>query len=192
MTFVYLCLDYGCYKYDWAKGKESSMDVDDHPKLLIPSSPLLKAEVDVFKTKMTVASKSGAWLLRITNAGSDEAELRNVLFSVLLHYWSIVSSHQALQKNFITFSDGEAVTAHVQSLNADEVEEWKNLVEKGDWVGLINHCMCLVRFRRRHIVMRYWHSETSEISRRCHCRSTRSDVASFVFLSLSFCTYAHF
>ena len=25
MTFVYLCLDYGCYKYDWAKGKDPEL-----------------------------------------------------------------------------------------------------------------------------------------------------------------------
>jgi hypothetical protein len=176
---------------------DNSMDVDDAPKLLppfIPSSSLRlsQAEVNAFMTQMIAESKSEVWLDRITNAGSDEEKLRNVLYSVLKTCWNIVPSHQALQKIFITFSDIAAIKAHVQSLNAGEVEEWKNLVEKGDWVGLFSHRMCLVRFRRRYVVMRYWHSETSETSRRCHCQSTRSDVASFVFPSLSFCTYAHF
>ena len=70
-----------------------------------------------------------------------------MLFSVLTSYGRIMSSQTALQKNLIDLPTYEDIDALVESLTDDEVEEWKNLVQIGDWVGLINHCMCLARFQ---------------------------------------------
>ena len=147
---------------------DNSMDVDDPPKTLLPSPIIsssfpLQAEVDKFTERMIWASKLGRWSSNLTKAGSDKEEQRGVIFSVLLSIESAVSSQTVLKKNFIDFSI-ENIGAIVKSLNDAEVEEWKNIVQKGDWVGLIKHRMCLVCFRRRYIVMRYWHRETSEIS----------------------------
>ena len=147
---------------------DNSMDVDDPPKTLLPSPIIsssfpLQAEADKFTERMIWASKLGRWSSNLTKAGSDKEEQRGVIFSVLLSIESAVSSQTVLKKNFIDFSI-ENIGAIVKSLNDAEVEEWKNIVQKGDWVGLIKHRMCLVCFRRRYIVMRYWHRETSEIS----------------------------
>ena len=154
---------------------DNSMDVNDVP-LLPPisqsfpmsssSPPLLQVEVYKLKKQMIDASELEDWSVRITCAGSDKRKLQNVFISVLVNYWFIVSSETALQKNLTTFSGRPAVKRFVQSLNDDEVEEWKDIVQKGDWECLITHRMCLARFRRPYIIIwRYlWHSETLETS----------------------------
>ena len=150
---------------------DNSMDVDDVPELLpslMPSSSLPQAEVNEFKTQMIEASGVEDWSVRITNAGSDQKKLQSALFSVLSSCWRIVSSRTALQKNLIYLSTSNDILELVRSLNADEVEEWKNLVHIGDWEGLINHRMCLALFEDN--VMQYWHRETSEIT----CKSISS------------------
>ena len=57
---------------------------------------------------------------------NDRKELQNVLYEVVSSYLRIVLSQKALQKNVIT-------------LSSSEVEEWKSIVQNGDWVGLITH-----------------------------------------------------
>ena len=52
----------------------------------------------------------------------------------------------ALKETFKTFSTYLDIQKLVQGLNDDEVEEWKNIVQKGDWVGMITHHMYLARF----------------------------------------------
>ena len=134
---------------------DNSMEVDEIANTLLPSpmpSSSLRPGMGEFKTQMTETSKLELWPARIISAGSDKAEMRNVLISVLFWATAIASSSgTALQKNVITFSGRLAIKTYVQSLSDDEVEECKNLVQKGDWVGLIKHRMYLARFRRRYI-----------------------------------------
>ena len=128
------------------------------------SRPLPQALVDVFKTGMIKGSKRGEWSDRLISAGNDKEELQNVLYEVVSSYFRIVLSQKALQKNIITLSNSKAIDELVESLDDDEVEEWKSIVQNGDWVGLITHRMCLARFRRRCVVIWHWHSETSGTS----------------------------
>ena len=125
---------------------------------------MFSSSLDKFEKQMKRTSERKRWSSRLIGAGSDKQGLQDVLFSVLSHYWSTVSSQTALKKNLIDLSSAEDIDKLVESLNGDEVEELKNMVQKGGWAGLINHRMCLARFRRRYIVMRYWHRETSKIS----------------------------
>ena len=129
---------------------DNSMDIDV-PELLpspMPASlpPLPQAEMNEFQKQMTNVSKRQHWSSRLIVAGSDKGGLQDVLFSVLSSYGWILLSQTALQKNLIDLPTFEDIDALVESLTDDEVEEWKNLVQSGDWVGLINHCMCLARF----------------------------------------------
>ena len=122
--------------YVWTMG-----DVDDVPPIsLFQSSPMFSSSLDEFKKNMIKTSESQDWPLRISNAGSDKEKLQDVLYSVLVHYWYIVSQ-TALKKNFINLSTSDAIEALVESLNDNEVGELKNLVQSRDWVGLINHRM---------------------------------------------------
>ncbi|KAF8347980.1 hypothetical protein F5887DRAFT_673723 [Amanita rubescens] len=167
------------------------MDLDDVPTTLLspiflsqPSS-MSSPSLDKFKEGMKEASRRGDWPARICSTG----KLQGVLYSVLTSCWRIALSHPDLEKNIIdlSYSDSDGIATLLRSLNDDEVEELKNIVQKGDWVDLIMHRMCLARFRRQYIVMRYWHRETSEIS----CKSrTDGEHASFVSLYHSFYAYA--
>ncbi|KAF8816611.1 hypothetical protein BYT27DRAFT_7220522 [Phlegmacium glaucopus] len=131
-----------------------SMDVDGVPKTLLPpislsqSSPmsssslppgLPQAEVDKFKKNMIETSKWEHWSSRLISAGSDKQGLKSILYSVLSSYGRRVLSQTALQKNLICLSDSEDISKLVESLNDEEVEEWKNMVQKDDWVGVITH-----------------------------------------------------
>ncbi|KAF8343351.1 hypothetical protein F5887DRAFT_1212483 [Amanita rubescens] len=128
----------------------SDMDVDaptPHPpisrdisqsSLMSSLPPVSQALVDEFKTQMMRASKREHWSRRLIRAGSDNEELQEVFFSVLLNYWWIVSQ-TALQKNVIDLSGSQSIDEFIDGLNDDEVEEWKSIVQKGDWVGLITY-----------------------------------------------------
>lgn len=102
------------------------------------------------------------WSNRLNSAGSEKKELRSVLFSVLSCYSFVL--YEALQKNVRDLSNIQGINEFVESLNDNELEEWKSIIQNGDWVGLVTHRTCLARFPRRYIVIRYWHSETSETS----------------------------
>lgn len=132
---------------------DNSMDVDyDVPRTPPPStfkdisqhsptSPSLslpRAQVDKYKRQMIAASRREDWPARLIIAGDDKEELQNVLISVLSALAWIVLSETALQKSVIVPAMDQA-TEFVQSLNDCEVEEWKNTVQNGDWVGLITH-----------------------------------------------------
>lgn len=56
---------------------------------------------------------------RITNAGNDRAELRNLLLSVLFHYRFIVSSEIVLKKHVITSSSHWTNVRHLLRINCD-------------------------------------------------------------------------
>jgi hypothetical protein len=145
---------------------DNSMDVDDPKATLLPSlmpppsAPSWSGRVQEADDRWF---KEKRWPDRITNAGSNKEELQFVLTMVLTVCGSIASSVTALKENFITLSFSD-IDKLVKSLNDDEVEEWKNIVQKGDWAGVITHPMYLARFRRRYIVMRYRRSETSGTS----------------------------
>ena len=136
------------------------MDVDDVP---IPS-PVSSSLLDKFKEKMKCASEREKWPDRIFSVGSDKEQLQNLLYSVISSCLRNVSSETALKKNLIDISKFPDIRKRIESLNDNEVEELKNIVQNGDWMGLIKHHMCLARIRRRYIVMRYLPSETLEIS----------------------------
>jgi hypothetical protein len=150
------------------------MDVDHAPIFkdifhyspMSSSSPSLpQALVDEFKTRMIQeASAADDWSHRLISAGSNKDQLQRALFAVLYSYWQIVLSSTALQKHVVNFSNPQDIRKLLQSLNDDEVEEWKSAVHNEDWARLITHRMCLARFRRRYIVIWYWHSETSKTS----------------------------
>jgi len=126
-----------------------------------PFFPIPQALVDEFKTQMIQVSKHEDWSDRLISAGRDKKKLQIVLRLVFYHYSWIVSK-TALKKNVIGLSALKDINKLVESLNDDEFEEWKSIVQKGDWEGLITHRMCLARSRRRYFVIWYWHSETSE------------------------------
>ncbi len=128
------------------------------------SLPIPQALLDKFNTRLIKTSELEDWLDRLSGAGSDKKKLRKVLFSVLVHYSWAVRSETALKKKVLSLSDSQAREELINSLNDDEVEEWKTIVQKGDWVGLIKHRICLACLRSQYIVIRYWHSETSETS----------------------------
>jgi len=116
------------------------------------SLALPQALVDDFKKQMMRASKREEWLHRLSSAGSDKERLKNVLFSVVSAYWRIVSQ-TALKENAIDFSRNETIEELVGSLNDDEVEEWKSMVQNGGWEGLITHRMCLACFQSCNLVL---------------------------------------
>ena len=149
------------------------MDLDDvHTTLLSPiyPSPTSPSSLDKFNEGMKRASEYENWLGRLGSTGNGK-NLQGVLYSVLSSCWRIALLQPDLKKNIIDLPHSEdGIETLVRNLNDDEVEELKNLVQKGDWVGLIMHRMCLARFRRQYIVMRYWHRETSETS----CKSISS------------------
>ncbi|KAF8327857.1 hypothetical protein F5887DRAFT_924568 [Amanita rubescens] len=123
------------------------MDIDDSdvPMTLLPSPMpsssfhLSQAEADEFKEQMKRASESEEWSDRLFSAGSDKKKLQIVLVSVVGSTTEIASLQKALKKNIITFSGPLAIRTYLQSWNDDEVEEWRNLVQKEDWVGLVMH-----------------------------------------------------
>ena len=140
---------------------DNSMDVDhDAPRTPPPSSfrdisrhsptspslSLPSAQVDKFKMQMIAASRREGWPARLIGAGDDKEELQNVLISVLSTLAWIVLSEKALQKSVIVPEITQS-SEFVQSLDDCEVEEWKNIVQNGDWVGLITHRTCLSRFQ---------------------------------------------
>jgi uncharacterized membrane-anchored protein YitT (DUF2179 family) len=96
--------------------------------------------MDELNRQMIEASKSEDWPDRLISAGNDKKKLQNVLISVIKE---VMSETAALQK----ISRSQA-TKLVQSLNDNEVEELKNIVQNGDWVCLITHRMWLAHFRR--------------------------------------------
>ena len=110
------------------------------------SSPSLpQALVDKFKKRM-MASDAEDWSHRLIRAESNKDQLQRVLFSVLYSYWQIVLSSTALQKHVINFSKPQDLRKLLQSLNDDELEEWKSAVHAEDWACLITHRMSLARF----------------------------------------------
>jgi hypothetical protein len=142
---------------------DTSMDVDyDVPKTPPPSifspsifrdtptSPsslsLLRDQVNEFKMQMMVASGCEDWSARLVSAGDDGQKLQNVLISVL-SVLTMVLRETTLQKRVFAPSRSQALKL-VQSLNDSEVEELKNVVQIGDWMGLITHCTCLACFQK--------------------------------------------
>ena len=129
---------------------ENSMDVDDpNTTTLLPSLmplPPLSLRGSQFRKLMIDVSKINHWSDLITDAGSDKEKPRFVLNFALLVCRSIVSMVTALKETFKTFSTYLDIQKLVQGLNDDKVEEWKNIVQKGDWVGMITHHMYLARF----------------------------------------------
>jgi hypothetical protein len=136
---------------------DNSMDVDDVPRTPLPSvlknnspsslaspfeySPpvsLSHTQMDELNRQMTEASKSEDWPDRLISVGNDKKKLQNVFISVVKE---VMSETAALQK----ISRSQA-TKLVQSLNDNEVEELKNIVQNGDWVCLITHRMWLAHF----------------------------------------------
>ena len=145
---------------------DNSMDVDDPKATLLPSlmpSPPLSPGMDEFRKRMIDDSKQRHWSDRITEAGSNKGHLQFLFTYALTVCGTVASSVTALNENFNILSALD-IFKLVESLNDDEIEEWKNIVQKGDWVGMITHRMYLARFRRRYIVMQYWHSKISETS----------------------------
>jgi hypothetical protein len=100
---------------------------------------LPQAQVDKFKMQMIQASGHEDWPAHLISAGNNKEALRKVFISVLGALAWIVMLEAALQKSIIVLAMSQA-REFVQSLNDCEVEEWKNLVQNGDWVGLITHC----------------------------------------------------
>ncbi len=116
-----------------------------------------------FKNEMTKDSERGKWSRNLLEAGSNKKELQDMLYFVLSSFWRNVSQSD-LKKNVIELSVNEDIEKLIESLNDGEIEEWKSIIQKGEWMDLIMHRMCLARFRRRYIVIWYWYSETSETS----------------------------
>ena len=111
-----------------------------------PSLSLPQAQVDKFKMEMIEASRRKGWPARLIRAGDDKEKLQKVFISVLQPLARIVLSETALQKSVIVPAMSQDME-FVQSFNDCEVEEWKNIVQNGDWVGLITHRTCLSRFQ---------------------------------------------
>jgi hypothetical protein len=134
---------------------DNSMDIDDVPRTpprsivrdVSPTSPsslsLPRAQVDKFKTEMIEMSRVEDWPARLISAGDDKEKLQNVLISVLLG----LKSEVAPPKGLIVPTGRSQATELVQSLNDSEVEELKNAVQSGDWVGLFTHRTCLSHFQ---------------------------------------------
>jgi hypothetical protein len=92
--------------------------------------------------QMKAASGVEDWPARLISAGDDKEMLRKVLWSVLTHL-SVALVETNLQKSVIVPTSSTSRDELVQSLNDSEVEEWKIVVQNGDWVGLITHRTCL-------------------------------------------------
>ena len=128
---------------------DSSMDVDyDAPAHSPVSSslpPIPQALVDMFKTGMIGHSNRAGWSGRLISAGSNKASLQDLLYRVLSSYSGIVSE-TALRTNVIALRP-EAIDEFIEGLDDDEVEDWKRLVQNGDWERLLTMRMYIPRFR---------------------------------------------
>ena len=119
-------------------------------------------DVDSLKMQMDETSKHEDWSGRLTRAGNDKQQLQNALSSVLLAL-TVALMDTALQKRVLAPSLPQ-VRDLVRSLDDGEVEEWKNAIQRGDWVRLSTHRTYPVRFQMIDIsVIWYRHSETSQI-----------------------------
>jgi hypothetical protein len=98
--------------------------------------------VDKLNKQMIQASESEDWSGRLTSAGNDKKKLQNVLIPVLSTLKDVMLEMATLQKIAIARSRSQVIKL-VESLNENEVEELKNLVWNGNWVGLITHHMWL-------------------------------------------------
>ena len=127
------------------------MDVDNIPALL-PSPTFSSPKMDQFMKQMIQFSELGDWSRHLKDAGRDKT--KQLLVSVLASCSTIVST-TALKNDVIDLSNFRDSTVLVESLNDDEVDELKSMVQSGDWEGLIKHRMCLAHFRRPYILMRY-------------------------------------
>jgi hypothetical protein len=100
--------------------------------------------VDELNKQIIQASEDEDWSGRLISAGNDKKKLRNVLISVL---FILKLETAALQKIAIAQARPRSLTIKlVESLNDNEIEELKNIVQNGDWLGLITHRMFLARF----------------------------------------------
>ncbi|KAK2464126.1 hypothetical protein APHAL10511_003874 [Amanita phalloides] len=95
---------------------------------VLPGLPLPQNLLDEFKNDMILLSHS-------IGAESGKEELRRVLISILPNLWRVVSSI-TLRHNIIDLS---SLVEVVQSLNDNEIEEWKTAVQNGDLERLITH-----------------------------------------------------
>jgi len=136
----------------------SPPDISESPPISSSSPHVIE-----FKNEMTKDSERGKWSRNLLEAGSNKKELQDMLYFVLSSFWRNVSQSD-LKKNVIELSVNEDIEKLIESLNDGEIEEWKSIIQKGEWMDLIMHRMCLARFRRRYIVIWYWYSETSETS----------------------------
>ena len=141
------------------------VDVPTSPPDISESPPISSSlpHVIEFKNEMTKDSERNLINWRLHEAGGDKKKLQDVLYLLLSSFWTNVSQSE-LKKNVIDLSVKKENEKLIESLNDGEIEEWKSIIQKGEWMDLIMHRMCLARFRRRYIVIWYWYSETSETS----------------------------
>ena len=121
-----------------------AMDVDvPNPPPDISEFPLISCSlphVIKFKSEMTKDSERGLinWLLE---AGSNKKKLQDVLYTFLSFFWRNVSQSD-LKNSVIDLSGNEDNEKLIESLNDGEIEEWKSIIQKGEWMVLIVHRMC--------------------------------------------------
>jgi hypothetical protein len=135
---------------------DNSMDVDDVPPPSVfrsnpPSSlaspfkyrppvSLSHTQMDELNKQMIQTSESEDWPDRLISAGNDKKKLQTVLTSVIKEVMTETATLQEISRS--------QATKLVQSLNDNEVEEMKSIVQNGDWACLVTHRMWLARFRR--------------------------------------------
>ncbi len=117
-----------------------AMDVDistppPHISVSSPISPSLP-HVIKFKDVMTKDSERGKWSRDLLEAGRNKKELQDVLYRLLYSFFWHVSQSD-LKKNVIELSVNEDIEKLIESLNDGEIEEWKSIIQKGEWMDLI-------------------------------------------------------
>ena len=94
-----------------------------------------------------IKTYSAAFKDKMMDTGDDNSKWRN-LFSQVLQLVTVELSKTILQSNVTLVGD---IHKLVTSLEADEIEEWKDAVrkgaEEGDWDQLITHCMHCFAFQ---------------------------------------------